>query len=292
MIPLVNRFYIVTLISLYREFVPTLKTNDIETYYERTGTGTPIVFVHGGWMDHQMWDPQVEALADEYDVITYDIRGHGRTGRSAEKRYTIDLFAADLRALIEGLDIERPVVCGLSLGGMIAQAYAARYSETLRALILADTAVSARLTLSDTVQTLLFPKWAMTTTVRLLGPRRWVDSAFWIAKRTRGESWFGRDEHVQSYVRERMSAFTIEEYNKIFAAIYDFRMVDLGAIQVPTLVLNGEFESDSVFRHAETLEQRIPDVETHVIPDAGHTSNMENPDRFNEAIDRFLGSGQ
>lgn len=272
--------------------MPTLETNDIKTYYERKGAGTPIVFIHGGWMDHRLWEPQLEAFVDEYEVITYDIRGHGRTGGSAEKRYTIELFAADLLALIEGLDLDRPIVCGLSLGGMIAQTYAARYPEKLRALILADTAVSARLTLSDTVQTLLFPKWAMTATVRLLGPKRWVDIAFRLATLTRGESWFGRDEHVQSYVRERMAAFTIEEYNKILGAIYDFRMVDLRAIQVPTLVLNGEFESDSVFRHAETLERRIPDVEAFVISDAGHTSNMENPDGFNEAIDRFLESGQ
>jgi pimeloyl-ACP methyl ester carboxylesterase len=132
--------------------VPTLETNDIKTYYEDTGTGTPIVFVHGGWMDHRMWASQVEAFADEYEVITYDIRGHGRTGGSFEKRYTIELFAADLMALVEGLDIDCPVVCGLSLGGMIAQTYAVRYPEGLRALILADTAVSARLTLSDTLR--------------------------------------------------------------------------------------------------------------------------------------------
>ena len=270
--------------------MPTFETNDIETYYERTGTGSPNVFVHGGWMDHRMWAPQVETFTDEYEVITYDIRGHGRTGGSAEKRYTMELFATDLKALIEGLDIDRPVICGLSLGGMIAQTYAARYPDQLRALVLADTAVSTRLTLSDTLQTLLFPKWAMTATVRLLGPRRWVDLAFQLATLTRGGSWFGRDEHVQSYVRETMSAFTIEEYNKIFGAIYDFGMVDLGAIAVPTLVLNGEFESDSVFRHAGTLERHIPEVETYVIPDAGHTSNMENPEGFNTAIAEFLRS--
>lgn len=268
--------------------MPTCATNDIETYYERAGSGHPIVFVHGGWLDHRMWAPQVEMFAEEYEVITYDVRGHGRTGGSAEERYTVELFAADLLALVETFDIERPIVCGLSLGGMIAQTYAARYPTRLRALVLADTAVSARLTLTDTIQTLLFPKWAMTATVRLLGPERWTDFAFRLATLTRGESWFGRDESVQSYVRETMAAFSTSEYNKIFGAIYDFRMVDLGAIEVPTLVLNGEFESDSVFRHTTTLERRIQDVETRVIPDAGHTSNMENPDGFSEALRDFL----
>lgn len=268
--------------------MPTVRTNDIETYYERTGGGPPIVFVHGGWTDHRMWSPQVEAISDDFEVVTYDVRGHGRTGGSAQRCYTIELFAADLKALVDALDLDRPVVCGLSLGGMIAQTYAVRYPDALRALALADTAVSARLTLSDTLQTLLFPKWAMTATVRLLGPRRWVDLAFWLAKHTRGGDWFGRDERVSAYVRETMSAFSVEEYNKIFGAIYDFRMVELSAIAVPTLVLNGEFEDRAVFRHAATLERLVPDVETRIVPDAGHTSNMENPAAFNAALVGFL----
>ena len=286
--PRATGFSLSSVYDQIRGFVPTLQTNDIETYYKRTGEGLPLVFAHGAWTDHRMWEPQVKALADEYEVITYDVRGHGRTGESDEKRYTVDLFAADLRSLVEGLGLDRPVVCGLSLGGMIAQTYAVRYPEELRALVLADTAVSSRLTLSDTLQTLLFPKWAMTAMVRVLGPKRWVDIAFRLANLTRGEEWFGLDDHVRSYVRETMSAFSAEEYNKIFGAVYEYRMVDLGAIQVPTLVVNGEYESESVFRHTTTLERLIPDVRSRVIPDAGHTSNMENPSAFTEALVEFL----
>lgn len=124
--------------------MPTIQTNDITTWYDRTGEGMPIVFVHGAWTDHQMWEPQVEALADDYEVIAYDVQGHGRTGGSAEEQCTAELFATDLRALINGLDLDRPVLCGLSLGGMIGQTYAARYPDKLRGLILTDTAVSAR----------------------------------------------------------------------------------------------------------------------------------------------------
>jgi pimeloyl-ACP methyl ester carboxylesterase len=122
----------------------------------------------------------------------------------------------------------------------------------------------------------------------LLGPKRWVDIAFRLAELTRGEDWFGRDEHVRSYVRETMFGFDTAEYNRILGAVYDFRMVDLEAITVPTLVLNREFESESVFRHTDVLERRISDVETRVISKAGHTSNMENPGTFNAALFEFL----
>jgi len=268
--------------------MPTIRTNDIETYYERHGSGHPIVCVHGGWVDHRMWAPQVDALSDEYELIVYDVRGHGRTGPSAERRYTIELFAADLKALVDGLGLEQPIVCGLSLGGMVAQAYAARYSEDLRALVLADTAVSSALTLRDKLTVLLIPGWSMRATVRLLGPKRYVDVAFWLAERLRGADWFGRDEKVRSYVRETMAAFDTAEYNKVFRAIYGFRRVDLAAISVPTLVLNGEYESRSVFDHAAHVERSIPDARSAVVPGAGHTSNMEAPTAFNRELTDFL----
>lgn len=130
--------------------VPTVHTNDIETYYERHGEGRPIVFVHGGWADHRMWRPQIDQLSDGHETIVYDVRGHGRTGPSAEERYTVELFAADLNALVTVLDLDRPVVCGLSLGGMIAQTYAARYDE-LRGLVLTITLAEAVLGLDRTI---------------------------------------------------------------------------------------------------------------------------------------------
>lgn len=270
--------------------VPTVQTNEINTYYERHGKGKPLVCIHGAWTDRRMWEPQRDALSTNYEVITYDIRGHGRTGSSAERRYTIELFASDLRALVEELELDRPIICGLSLGGMIAQTYAVRYRDDLSALILADTAVSTMLTLRDKLTRLLFPGWAMRATVRLLGPPRYVDVAYWLAEATRGEDWFGCNEDVRSYVRETMSSYNTTEYNKIFRAIYDFRRVDLTSIQVPTLILNGEHESRSVFTHAAHMERTIPNARSAIIPNAGHTSNLEKPMRFNREITDFLSS--
>lgn len=268
--------------------MPTIHTNEIETYYERHGKGRPLICIHGAWTDHQLWNTQIDALSTDYEVIIYDVRGHGQTGLSAERRYTIELFAADLKALVEKLGLDQPIICGLSLGGMIAQTYAVRYANDLRALILADTAVSTTLTRRDKLTRLLFPGWAMRGTVRLLGPPRYVDVAYWLAEATRGKDWFGRDEDVRSYVRETMSSFEVTEFNKIFRAIYDFRRVDLASIRVPTLVLNGEYESRSVFKHISYMERTIPDVRSSVIPTAGHTSNMENPDAFNREVLNFL----
>jgi pimeloyl-ACP methyl ester carboxylesterase len=269
--------------------VPRVRTNEIETYYESHGEGPPLVLVHGAWVDCRTWDPQVEALSEGYRVIAYDLRGHGRTGPSAERNYTIELLAADLRALVEALGLERPAVCGLSLGGMVAQLYAVRYDE-LSALVLADTAVSTRLTRWDRLQRLLFPRWSMTGTVRLLGPERYVDWAFRLARLTRGVGWFGRDPAVRAYVRETMSAFDATTFNAVLDAIYGFRRTDLAAVDVPTLLLAGEFESRSVLEHAAYAERTIPDARSVVIPDAGHVANLENPEAFTAELRAFLGS--
>lgn len=85
-----------------------------------------------------------------------------------------------------------------------------------------------------------------------------------------------------------MSSFEAAEFNDVFRAVYDFRRVDLASIRVPTLVRNGAHESRSVFRHAAHVERVVPDVRSAVVPDAGHTSNVENPDAFSRAVSGFL----
>ena len=127
-----------------------------------------------------MWEPQVEALSEGYRVITYDVRGDGGTGPSAEPRYTDDLFAADFRALVEALSLSRPEVCELSLGGRSPRATspAPRSSSPggpsrpgSRSAIDSSTSCS---------------RAEMALSVRLLGPKRYANWAFWLARRLRG----------------------------------------------------------------------------------------------------------
>ena len=121
-----------------------------------------------------------------------------------------------------------------------------------------------------------------------MGVRRFVGYSFWLTRALRSEEWFGKNAAVRSYVEQTMLDVSTEEYLKIYDALYDFKLLELSKIKVPTLILNGEHESKSVFRHAEEMHRRIPDTESHVIPGAGHTSNMENPVAFDAALKEFL----
>jgi pimeloyl-ACP methyl ester carboxylesterase len=269
--------------------MPFVQTGDIQTYYELAGRGPTLVLIHGGFVDQRMWEPQMAEFTRDYQVLRYDLRGHGRTGPSQRTLYSLKLYAADLRALLAALDIQQATVCGLSFGGMVAQTVAAEHSELLEGLVLADTAVSTTLTWSDKLQRyFVAPKWLFLPTIRLLGSARFVDFSFWLARRTRNPQWFGQNEAVRQYVEEVMLQMSTSEYVKIYGAIYDFTLLDLASVRVPTLILNGEHESRSVHRHAEHLQQMIPHAESAIIPGAGHTSNMENPAVFNQCLRDFL----
>lgn len=124
--------------------------------------------------------------------------------------------------------------------------------------------------------------------VRLLGVKRYAHFAFWYGKKSRGKEWVSLDESIIEYEKEEMMKFDVKEFNKIFAGLYDFKLQELSKIKVPVLIINGEFESKSVFKHSEKMKDLIDNSSMVVIPNVGHTSNMENPEEFNKAMEKFL----
>ena len=268
--------------------MPTVRTGDVETYYERRGEGPPIVFVHASILDHSMWDEQAAALADDYETLVYDLRGHGRTGGSAVPAYSMDLFAEDLDALLAALAVERPVLCGLSMGGLVAQTYAAKYPDRVAGLILADTFTPRILTRGEWFLRRIVLN-ALIPPVRLVGYERVEKANVWLNERL--FSGVGGDYGNVERLRETGPKMATDEFAKVIRAMTRFHeeSVDLSAIAVPTLVLYGEHELPFVKRHAAELAARLSDVEVDEVPDAGHASNLDDPDYFTAAIRSFLG---
>lgn len=255
--------------------MPTVETNGVETYYERRGDGPPVVFVHGAIVDHTQWAPQLDALADEYTVVAYDVRGHGRTGGSGRESYSIDLFAADLAALIDALDLDRPAVCGLSMGGCIAMVFATRYPDRLSGLVLADTFGPVPLTLGERIQ-----REALRLTIpfaRLIGYERVEQAMVWLQRRMAGEGVAGDYDRIEA-IRETGPSMSTAEFAKVIRALssFDRTAVDLGAIDVPTLALYGEHDAGFVRRQTRSLASLIGHATLLVVPGAGHASNLDN----------------
>lgn len=258
--------------------MPLVRTNDIESYYEIHGEGQPLVFIHGAGGSHDNWHPQVDHFSKRYRVITYDIRGHGKSGGS-DRKYSCGLFADDLYALLTTLEIQQPIIGGLSLGGMTAQEYAVKYQQRLAGLILADTAVATALTWSDKIQKWAFPVSLVKWYIRRKDPE---DYARWSFK------YFDMRDDVREYLIQEQLKMDQTEFLKLMDAIYDFKLLDLARIRVPTLVILGENERKAVFPHADKMLELISDSKKVIIPNAGHASNLENPDEFNRALEDFL----
>lgn len=255
--------------------MPTVEMNDIETYYERRGDGPPVVFVHGAAVDHTQWAPQFDALADEYTVVAYDVRGHGRTGGSDCETYSIDLFADDLAALIDALDVDAPVVCGLSMGGCIAMTFAARYPDRLSGLVLSDTFGPVPLTFGERLQ-----RTALRLTIppaRLIGYERVERAMVRLQRWVAGEGVAGDYGRIEA-IRERGPTMSTAEFAKSIDALASFERtaVDLGAIDVPTLALYGEHDAGFIRRQTRSLASLIGHATLLVVPDAGHASNLDN----------------
>lgn len=267
--------------------MPYLNVHGLTQYYELGGEGRPLVFVHGALVDHRCWVHQAEHFAATRQVLLYDLRGHGRTGPSEQPRYSIELFAEDLRALLAGLDLERPVICGHSLGGMVAQAYAARYP--VAGLVLADTLAAVTLGGRDTLLRLLaYPRWILLPAARML-PRRWLARMLTLGSRLiHGEAWLGEHQSTRGYVRSCLLQLDGSETVKTLDAVYRFRMQQLDQIRAPCLVLLGEREVGIVRRHSEQIAGRIDGAKLEVIDRAGHLSNLDNPEAFNARVQELV----
>jgi N-formylmaleamate deformylase len=120
------------------EFIPgTVISNGIRLHYHTTGEGQPVVFLHGITDNGLCWRRTARALAEDYQVVLVDARGHGLSEKP-EKGYTPEIHAADAAGLIEGLGLQRPVVVGHSMGAAAAAALAATRPELLSGIVLED----------------------------------------------------------------------------------------------------------------------------------------------------------
>ncbi|HSF81066.1 MAG TPA: alpha/beta hydrolase, partial [Anaerolineales bacterium] len=119
--------------------MPEIEVNGIELNYEVSGQGQPIFFIHGLGSAGRDWEYQVDYFAQHYQVITYDVRGHGKSAKPRGP-YSVPLFAADAASLIKALKIEPVHVVGISMGGMIAFQLAVSAPELLRSLIIVNSA--------------------------------------------------------------------------------------------------------------------------------------------------------
>ncbi len=272
--------------------MPTIETNGIQTYYEEYGNGPPVVFLHGAPGDYRLWAEQAKPLTSDYRIIVYDLRGNGRTGGSEILSYTMELYADDLNALITALDLDCPAICGLSMGGMVAQTYAAKFPENISALCTLGAETPELLTRGEWFERRILPK-LIGKLSPIVGGDRLFSVLDWIYERRYGMGAIGnleKLEYIQQTHAEEFPEISEEEFEKIedMLTSYPTISIDYASITVPSLLMYGERERETAARHAKYMARAIPDAEVHRIPNAGHNSHVDNPEFIVKTLREFL----
>jgi pimeloyl-ACP methyl ester carboxylesterase len=269
--------------------MPTVSLGDGSLFYERRGSGPPIAFVHGGWQDSNAWEPQTEDFSDEYSVITYDIRGHGQTGATTASEYSIDLFADDLETLLVELDVENPILVGMSVGGMITRTFLERHPDWVRGAVIGGPFQSMpSLDFVTDLNPFLSPVQAVSQMVATLGSAGTFRALLNSMAAANGGSWLSLDSAVRDQAITAARAVDRAEYTKIFEALYTADPADISHVETPLLVLYGGHETGQIKRQGRQLAESVPNGQHREIADAAHLVNQDNPTAFNKACAEFF----
>ena len=259
--------------------MPDLSLDGRTLRYETDGPrdGPAIVLSNSLGTTLAMWEAQVPVLARTHRVIRYDTRGHGGSPLASDAGLTLDMLADDIVALLDGLGIGRAHVAGLSLGGMTAQALAARHPERVASLVLMATSafMDAR------------ESWrARAALVREKGLAAIADAVV--------ERWFtpefvAAQPEVVAGHRERLLAIDRFGYAACAEAIGDMDLRASNArIAAPTLILAGDRDPATPVAMAEAIRRRIAGSRLAVVGHAAHLLAVEQPDSVNDHLEGWL----
>ena len=244
---------------------------------EEPGPGAPVVLLHGFPFDRRLWRGQRPALAG-YRLFLPDLRGHGESDASPPP-YSMVSLAEDLRRELDHLGLDRIALGGLSMGGYVALAFAARYPERLRALLLLDTHPLAD---PPAVRRARADQAAR---VRKAGPEAVVDE---LATRLVG----GRDVDPEVIALTREMILGTSRDGMVGAlegmATRPDSTPGLAAISCPTLIVVGSDDTIAPPAMAREMAAAIPHAQLVEVPGAGHLAPLERPDLVNAALARFL----
>ncbi len=263
--------------------MPHIKVNRVSLYYEDTGGNgkEAIVFSHGLLWSGAMFAAQVAHLKNRYRVITYDHRGQGQS-EVTTGGYDMDTLTYDAVALITALGIGPCNFAGLSMGGFVGMRLAARHPQLIKRLVLMETSAQA-----EPAENI--PRYhLLCNIVKLLGTRPVTGATMKIM--------FGQ-KFLNDPTRKELRRHWAHELQKnkrsIVRAVYGVTTrkgvePELPNIKCPTLIIVGDQDVATVPDKARFIHSLIPQSQLVIIPNAGHSSSVEEPEAINRALDTFL----
>ena len=260
----------------------------IKLYYEETGAGLPIVFVHEFAGDVRSWEPQIRYFARRYRCINFAARGFFPSEVPEDpEMYSQEIARDDILAILNGLNIEKAYIIGLSMGGFATLHFGFAYSERAAALVVAGAGYGAgqearsqfELETTEAADRMEFETMAEYGKTYALGPTRVQlqnkDPRGWeeFESQLREHSSLGSANTMRGVQRRRPSLYDLEE--------------EMQELLVPTLILNGD-EDDPCLDVGLFMKRKIRSSALVLLPQTGHASNLEEPALFNWFVDDFF----
>jgi pimeloyl-ACP methyl ester carboxylesterase len=249
--------------------VALIDRDGVKIYYEVYGEGPPLLLTHGYSSSSHMWAGQREAFGKHFSVITWDMRGHGRSDYPNDAlQYSQALTVTDMEAVLDEVGAKEAVVGGLSLGGYMSLAFRLAFPERVRALLIIDTGPGFK---SDDAR----ENW---NTYALQTADRYEKEG--LGRLSEGSAESRTAPHRDSSGLAHAARGMLTQKNaRVISSLPD--------INVPSLVVVGA--NDKPFLAAsDYMSAKIPGAKKVVIPDAGHAANIDQPNAFNKAVLDFL----
>jgi len=245
--------------------------------YDDIGNGVPLLLIHAFPLDRTLWRAQIAGLASLYRVIAPDLRGFGQSSETAGEAVSMDQYAADLKSLLDSLNIKQAVVGGISMGGYIALAFYAQYADRVKGLLLANTRATP-----DSEE----GKQLRLTNAQRIGE---TGSGFLIeamAPQMLGSAAKAEIEIAVRNMMLRQRAPGLMSALRGMAARPD-RTSLLRFATAPVLIITGTEDKLIPPADSEAMQSLIPNSILVNIPEAGHLSNIDKTDAFNQAVREY-----
>jgi pimeloyl-ACP methyl ester carboxylesterase len=269
--------------------MPTIMTGDgVALHVESTGSGAPLLFAHEFAGDHRSWEPQVRFFGHGYRCVTYAARGYPPSGVPTDPAaYSQQRAVEDAVAVLDGLGIGRAHVVGLSMGGFTALLLTLRHPDRVISAVVAGTGYGAPPERAEAfraecgaIAAAFEAEGAQQVARRYaVGPAR----VQFQNKNPRGWAEFAAALAQHSALG---SALTMRGVQAARPSLYALRD-DLANVRTPVLLLAGD-EDEGCLETALMLKRTIPSSGLAILPQTGHTANLEEPGEFNAVVDRFL----
>jgi pimeloyl-ACP methyl ester carboxylesterase len=269
--------------------MPVIQADDgVALHTEITGSGQPLLFIHEFAGDHRSWEPQVRYFSASYRCITYAARGYPPSDVPTDPDgYSQDRAVGDAIAVLDGVGVQRAHVVGLSMGGFAALHLLMRHPDRVRSAVLAGVGYGAH---PDRQAAFRAESEAIAAAFEAEGAsqvaRRYAVGPARVQFQNKNPRGWAEFAAVLAEHSALGAALTMRGVQAARPSLYALRD-ELAAITAPVLILAGD-EDEGCLEPALMLKRTIPSSGLAVLPQTGHTANLEDPGLFNATVDRFL----